>query len=67
MLSIRLENSIENEVPIKNGMIDVVGSGNPCIGLHNIQKCVNNYMGSIIYKCSDKLLVCDIVLNRTDD
>ncbi len=67
MLCIRIENSIENEVPIKNGMIDATESGNPCIGLLNIQKCVNAYWGSILYKCSDKLLICDIVLNRIDD
>ena len=67
MISIRVENSIVNVVPIKNGMIDTTKGENPCIGLLNIQKCVNTYMGSIIYKCSDKLLICDIVLNRIDD
>ncbi|MDE6663362.1 MAG: GHKL domain-containing protein [Lachnospiraceae bacterium] len=67
MISIRVENSIVNVVPIKNGMIDTTKGENPCIGLLNIQKCVNTYMGSIIYKCSDKLLMCDIVLNRIDD
>lgn len=67
MISIRVENSIENAVPIKNGMIDTSKAKNPCVGLLNIQKCVNAYMGSIIYKCSDKLLICDIVLNRIDD
>lgn len=67
MISIRVENSIVNAVPIKDGMIDTTKWENPCIGLLNIQKCVNTYMGSIIYKCSDKLLICDIVLNRIDD
>ena len=67
MISIRVENSIVNMVPIKNGMIDPAKGEKPCIGLLNIQKCVNTYMGSIIYKCSDKLLICDIVLNRIDD
>lgn len=66
MISIRIENSIANAIPIKNNMIDI-SKKNPCIGLLNIQKCVNTYMGSIIYKCSDKLLICDIVLNRIDD
>lgn len=67
MMSIRVENSIMNAVSIKNGMIDTSKEKNPCIGLLNIQKCINTYMGSIIYKCSDKLLICDIVLNRIDD
>lgn len=67
MISIRVENSIVNAVSIKNGMIDASKEKNPCIGLLNIQKCVNTYMGSVIYKCSNKLLVCDIVLNRIDD
>mgnify|MGYP001098173755 FL=1 len=67
MISIRVENSIVNMVPIKNGMIDITKEEKPCIGLLNIQKCVNTYMGSILYKCSDKLLICDIVLNRIDD
>lgn len=67
LISIRVENSIVNMIPIKNGMIDTTKEENHCIGLLNIQKCVNAYMGSIIYKCLDKLLICDIILNRTDD
>ena len=67
MISIRVENSIVNMIPIKNGIIDAAKGEKPCIGLLNIQKCVNAYMGSIIYKCSDKLLICDIVLNRIDE
>lgn len=67
MISVRVENTIMNAVSIKNGMIDTSKEKNPCIGLLNIQKCVNTYMGSIIYRCSDKLLICDIVLNRIDD
>lgn len=67
MLSIRIENNIADIVPIKNGMIDIPKEKKPSVGLLNIQKCVNTYMGSIIYKCSGKLLTCDIVLNRIDD
>ena len=67
ILSIRIENSIAVTVPIKNGMIDIPVVRIPCVGLLNIQKCVDTYMGSIIYKCTDKLLICDIVLNRIDD
>lgn len=67
MISVRVENSIVNMVHIKNGMIDIPKEENPCIGLLNIQKCVNAYMGSIIYKYSGKFLICDIVLNRIDE
>lgn len=67
MLSVRVENSIANEVSVKNGMIDISKEKNPCIGLLNIQKCVDAYMGSILYKSSGNLLICDIVLNRTGD
>lgn len=67
MLSIRIENSVVGTIPIKNGMIDIPVEKKPCVGLLNIQKCVDTYMGSIIYKCSDKLLICDIILNRIDD
>ena len=37
------------------------------IGLQNIQKCAQAYVGSIIYKYQEHMLLCDIVLNRTDD
>lgn len=67
ILSIRIENSITGTIPIKNGMIDIPVEKKPCVGLLNIQKCVDTYMGSIIYKCSDELLICDIILNRIDD
>ena len=47
-------------------MIELPKEENPYIVLLNIQKCVNTYMGSILYKCSDWMVICDIALNRID-
>ena len=63
MVSIRVENTIFEPVVIKNGKIVMKGEG---IGTLNIQRCVNAYGGSIIYKMVDNKLICDIVLNRSD-
>lgn len=67
MLSIRIENSVDKFVVIKNGRIDSNNEKRNGIGLLNIQKCVEDYLGSIIYKYTNQLLVCDIVLNRVDE
>ena len=67
MISIRIENSIEKPVLIKNGTIITDKRGRSGIGLLNIRKCVDAYEGSITYKCSDQLLTCDIFLNRKDE
>lgn len=67
MVSIRIENSIEKPVLIKNGTIIHDKRGRQGIGLLNIQKCVDAYDGSITYKCSGQLLTCDIFLNRKDE
>lgn len=63
MVSIRVENSIFEPLTIKGGKIVNAGDG---IGLLNIQRCVNAYGGSIIYKKIDNRLICDILLNRID-
>ena len=67
MVSIRIENTVAKPVPIKNGKIENARSKGTGIGLQNIQKCVQAYVGSIIYKYQEHMLLCDIVLNRTDD
>lgn len=67
MVSIRIENCIAQSVPIKDGKIDRKKNNEMGVGLLNIQKCIEKYLGSIIYKCSDRLLVCDIVLNQIDE
>ena len=67
MVSIRIENTVAKPVPIKNGKIENARSKRTGIGLQNIQKCVQAYVGSVIYKYQEHMLLCDIVLNRTDD
>lgn len=67
MISVRIENHVVKPVPIKNGKIDKLRSKKTGVGLLNIQKCIEAYNGSIIYKCHGNMLVCDIVLNRIDD
>lgn len=66
MISIRIENHIDKPVPIKNGIIYAERNGKTGVGLLNIQRCIENYLGSIIYTCSEQQLVCDIVLNQID-
>lgn len=66
MVSIRVENSVVEPVPIKNGKIDNASKERKGVGLLNIQRCIEDYIGSIIYKYSDDLLICDIILNRVD-
>ncbi len=67
MISIRIENSIEKPVLIKNGTIIYDKRGRSGVGLLNIRKCVDAYDGNITYKCSEQLLTCDIFLNRKDE
>lgn len=67
MLSIRIQNSICEPVPIDNGKIDYVAKKSNGIGLLNIQRCIDSYFGSIIYKNLNGLLVCDILLNKKND
>mgnify|MGYP002510580699 CR=1 FL=1 len=67
MISIRIENGVEAPVVIKNGKIYSSSERSNGIGLLNIQRCIEDYLGSIIYKYFNQLLVCDIVLNRVDE
>lgn len=67
MISIRIENGVEAPVVIKNGKIYSSSEKSNGIGLLNIQRCIEDYLGSIIYKYFNQLLVCDIVLNRVDE
>lgn len=67
MISIRIENSVEDPVDIKNGKICGSSAKRNGVGLLNIQRCIEDYLGSIIFKYSGQLLVCDIVLNRVDE
>lgn len=62
MVSIRVDNSVKQEIPIKNGEI-----WNKGIGILNIERCVETYMGSIIYSYRNGILCCDIILNRPEN
>ena len=64
MISIRIENCVGVSVNIKNGKL--ISENKKGIGLLNIQRCVERYEGSIIYKCTEQMLICDIILNKRD-
>ena len=66
MISIRVKNSVAEQIPIKNGKIVKYEGDQNGIGVLNIQRCVDDYEGNIIYKCSDDFVICDIILNRTN-
>jgi len=61
MVSIRTENTVSREIPIKHGELPEKG-----IGILNIEHCVEAFQGSVIYSYKDGMLCCDILLNRTD-
>lgn len=67
MISIRIENHVDKPVVTKSGKIEHKNTKRNGVGLLNIQRCIEDYLGSIIYKYSDPLLVCDIILNRVDE
>ncbi len=64
MLSIRIENSVEKEVRIKNGKpVNMDGKGNG-IGCLNVERCVEKYGGSVLYKNGNGKFYSDVILNR---
>ena len=64
MLSIRIENSVEKEVKIKNGRPVSTGGKGTGIGCLNVQRCVEKYGGSVLYKNGDGKFYSDVILNR---
>lgn len=64
MLSIRVENSVENEVKIKNGRPVSTGGKGTGIGCLNVQRCVEKYGGSVLYKNGNGKFYSDVILNR---
>lgn len=60
MLFVRAENSIDEPVPIRSGMIAAPKKG---IGILNMEKCVDSYGGTIDYKSTEDRIVCEIRLN----
>ncbi|MCM1050217.1 MAG: GHKL domain-containing protein [Clostridiales bacterium] len=64
MLSIRIENSVEKEVRIKNGKPVSTGGKGTGIGCLNVQRCVEKYGGSVLYKNGNGKFYSDVILNR---
>ena len=64
MLSIRIENSVEKEVKIKNGRPVSTGGKGTGIGCLNVQRCVEKYGGSVLYKNGNGKFYSDVILNR---
>ncbi|MBD5494700.1 MAG: GHKL domain-containing protein [Lachnospiraceae bacterium] len=64
MLSIRIENSVEKEVRIKNGRPVSTGGKGTGIGCLNVQRCVEKYGGSVLYKNGNGKFYSDVILNR---
>lgn len=64
MLSIRIENSVEKEVKIKNGRPVSTGGKGTGIGCLNVQRCVEKYGGSVLYKNGVGKFYSDVILNR---
>ncbi|MCM1262901.1 MAG: GHKL domain-containing protein [Butyrivibrio sp.] len=64
MLSIRIENSVEQEVRIKNGRPAGTGGKGTGIGCLNVERCVEKYGGSILYKNGGGRFYSDVLLNR---
>ncbi|MBD5522425.1 MAG: GHKL domain-containing protein [Lachnospiraceae bacterium] len=64
MISIRIENSVEKEVMIKNGKpVSTDGKGTG-IGCLNVERCVKKYGGSVLYKNGNGKFYSDAILNR---
>lgn len=66
MISIRVENSIAEPLEIRKGKIVDRRKESRGIGILNIQRCLDEYEGNMIYRKSDNSLICDIILNRVD-
>ena len=64
MLSIRIENSVEKEVRIKNGRPVSTGGKGTGIGCLNVERCVEKYGGSVLYKNGNGKFYSDVILNR---
>ena len=64
MLSIRIENSVEKEVRIKNGKPVSTGGKGTGIGCLNVERCVEKYGGSVLYKNENGRFYSDVILNR---
>ena len=64
MLSIRIENTVEWEVKIQNGRPVRESGDRSGIGTLNVERCVEKYGGSILYRNENGRFYCDILLNK---
>lgn len=62
MILIRVENTVNKEIVIKDGELSNKG-----IGILNIERCLETYEGNIEYSYKDYVLCCDIMLNRIEE
>lgn len=64
MISIRIVNSVEAEVKLKNGRPVSTKESGGGIGSLNVEKCVEKYGGSVLYKNADGRFYSNMILNR---
>ncbi len=65
MVSIRIENTVEKEVRFSPEGRPIRGNGEQGgIGILNVEKCVEKYGGSVLYRQKNGKLYSDILLNR---
>ena len=64
MLSIRIENTVEWEVKLQNGRPVRKSGDRSGIGTLNVERCVEKYGGSVLYRNENGKFYCDILLNK---
>lgn len=64
MVSVRIVNSVQTEVKLKNGRPAGAEDSKGGIGSLNVERCVEKYGGSILYKNADGKFYSDVILNR---
>ena len=64
MLSIRIENTVEWEVKFQNSRPVRESGDRGGIGTLNVERCVEKYGGSVLYRNENGKFCCDILLNK---
>ena len=64
MLSIRIENTVEWQVKLQNGRPVRKSGDRGGIGTLNVDRCVEKYGGSVLYRNENGKFYCDILLNK---
>lgn len=66
-LSIRLQNSVKEDVKIKgnNLITSKKDKGNHGIGSRNVIHCINQYNGQVKYSCENHVFECQIIIPDT--